>query len=47
MSSPGADVSVRIAWADDAAAIARVQLRTWPTLYAGLVRSCTLSLIHI
>ena len=37
MSSPGADVSVRIAWVDDAAAIARVQLRAWPTLYAGLV----------
>ena len=37
MTSPGADVSVRIAWADDAAAIARVQLRAWPTLYADLV----------
>jgi GNAT superfamily N-acetyltransferase len=37
MSSPTADVSVRIAWADDAAAIARVQLRTWPTLYGDLV----------
>jgi GNAT superfamily N-acetyltransferase len=37
MSSPGADVSVRIAWADDAPAIARVQLRAWPELYAGLV----------
>jgi GNAT superfamily N-acetyltransferase len=33
----GADVSVRVAWADDAAAIARVQLRAWPVLYAGLV----------
>jgi GNAT superfamily N-acetyltransferase len=37
MTSPGADVSVRIAWVDDAPAIARVQLRTWPELYAGLV----------
>jgi len=37
MSSPGADVSVRVAWADDAPAIARVQLRAWPELYAGLV----------
>ncbi|HET6938125.1 MAG TPA: GNAT family N-acetyltransferase [Nocardioides sp.] len=37
MSSPGPDVSVRIAWADDAPAIARVQLRAWPELYAGLV----------
>ena len=37
MSSPGADVSVRIAWADDAAAIARVQLRAWPAMYGDLV----------
>jgi ribosomal protein S18 acetylase RimI-like enzyme len=37
MSSPTADVSVRIAWADDAAAIAAVQLRTWPSLYGELV----------
>lgn len=37
MSSPGADVSVRVAWADDAEAIAAVQLRTWPTLYGDLV----------
>jgi GNAT superfamily N-acetyltransferase len=37
MSSPGADVSVRVAWADDAGAIARVQLRSWPSLYGGLV----------
>src|SRR4051794_22410274 len=37
MTSPGADVSVRVAWADDAAAIARVQLRAWPAMYAGLV----------
>lgn len=37
MSSPTADVSVRIAWADDAAAIAELQLRTWHQVYAGLV----------
>ena len=37
MSSPTADVSVRVAWADDAAAIAAVQLRTWPSLYGDLV----------
>lgn len=37
MSSPGADHSVRVAWADDAAAVALLQLRTWPDLYAGLV----------
>src|SRR3954454_652205 len=37
MSSPGADVSVRIAWADDAPALAEVQLRAWPELYGALV----------
>ncbi|MGB0102113.1 MAG: GNAT family N-acetyltransferase [Nocardioides sp.] len=31
------DVSVRIAWADDAPAIADLQLRTWRTTYAGVV----------
>ena len=35
--APGADVSVRVAWADDAPAIAAVQLRAWPELYAGLL----------
>ena len=34
---PSADVSVRVAWAEDAAAIAALQLRAWPELYAGLV----------
>ena len=37
MSSPTADVSVRIAWADDAAAIAELQLRTWREAYAEVV----------
>jgi GNAT superfamily N-acetyltransferase len=37
MSTPSADVSVRIAWADDAEAIARIQARAWATSYAGLV----------
>jgi len=39
MSSPGptADVSVRIAWGDDAAAIANVQLRAWRVQYADLL----------
>lgn len=32
-----ADVSVRVAWADDAAAIAELQLRSWPELYGELV----------
>jgi GNAT superfamily N-acetyltransferase len=37
MSSPTADVSVRIAWADDAPAIAELQLRTWRAVYADVV----------
>ncbi len=37
MTTAGADVSVRVAWADDAEAITAVQLRTWPSLYADLV----------
>lgn len=37
MSSPTADVSVRVAWADDAPAIAALQLRTWRTTYAELL----------
>jgi GNAT superfamily N-acetyltransferase len=37
MTSPSADVSVRVAWADDAEAIARIQARSWATSYAGLV----------
>jgi GNAT superfamily N-acetyltransferase len=37
MSSPTADVSVRVAWADDAEAIAAIQARAWATSYAGLV----------
>lgn len=34
---PTADVSVRLAWADDAESIAGVQVRAWPELYAGLL----------
>ena len=37
MSSPTADVSVRIAWSDDAAAIADLQVRTWREVYADLL----------
>jgi GNAT superfamily N-acetyltransferase len=37
MSSPTADVSVRVAWADDAPAIAALQVRAWRTTYAGLL----------
>ncbi len=37
MPSPTADVSVRVAWADDAPAIAELQLRTWQEQYAGVL----------
>ncbi|MBF4160524.1 GNAT family N-acetyltransferase [Nocardioides acrostichi] len=32
-----ADVSVRLAWADDARAIAALQLRSWPATYGDVV----------
>ncbi|MFN8194893.1 MAG: GNAT family N-acetyltransferase [Nocardioidaceae bacterium] len=35
-SGPSADLSVRVAWADDAAAVARVQVAVWQEQYAGL-----------
>lgn len=35
--SPTADVSVRVAWADDAAAIAGVQVKAWRKMYDGLL----------
>ena len=39
MSSPTADVSVRVAWADDAPAIGALQARAWRTTYADLLPS--------
>ncbi|WP_300401719.1 GNAT family N-acetyltransferase [uncultured Nocardioides sp.] len=35
--SPSADVSVRVAWAEDAAAIAALQQRAWPQMYADVL----------
>ena len=35
--TPAADHSVRVAWADDAAAIAAVQVATWREEYAGVL----------
>ena len=37
MSSPTADVSVRVAWADDAPAIGGLQVRAWRATYADLL----------
>jgi GNAT superfamily N-acetyltransferase len=34
---PTADVSARVAWADDAVAVAAVQVRAWRTSYADLL----------
>jgi ribosomal protein S18 acetylase RimI-like enzyme len=42
MPDPTADVSVRVAWADDAAAIAELQLRTWEEQYADVLPPDTL-----
>ncbi len=36
-TGPTADVSVRVAWADDAAAIADVQVRAWREQYADVL----------
>ncbi len=44
MSSPTADVSVRVAWSDDAPAIAAVQARAWRTTYAGVLPAEALEL---
>ena len=44
MASPTADVSVRVAWADDAGAVAALQVRAWEATYAGLLPAETLSL---
>ncbi|MDH2416807.1 GNAT family N-acetyltransferase [Nocardioides sp. CER19] len=42
MSSPTSDVSVRVAWAEDAPAIAALQLRSWQQRYAGLLTASEL-----
>jgi GNAT superfamily N-acetyltransferase len=44
MASPSADVSARVAWADDAGAVAALQVRAWQAAYAGLLPAETLAL---
>lgn len=44
MSGPSADVSVRVAWADDADAIAAVQVRAWRSSYDGLLPASALEI---
>ena len=44
MASPTADVSVRLAWADDAASVAELQARAWRATYAGVLPDEALAL---
>jgi GNAT superfamily N-acetyltransferase len=44
MSRPSADVSVRVAWADDADAIAALQGRAWRSSYDGLLPAAALDI---
>jgi GNAT superfamily N-acetyltransferase len=44
MGSPAADVSVRVAWADDAPAVGALQARAWQTSYAEMLPATALSL---
>jgi ribosomal protein S18 acetylase RimI-like enzyme len=45
--SPTADVSVRVAWADDAPAIAAVQVRAWRQVYDGLLPADVLEALDV
>ncbi len=45
--TPTADTSVRVAWADDAAAMAEVQLLAWQQEYADLLPSETLAALNV
>ena len=47
MSTPSADVSCRIAWADDAEAIAGVQVRAWRTSYDGVLPAALLEAMDV
>lgn len=44
---PTADVSVRVAWGDDAEAIAAVQVRTWQRAYADVLPADVLSQLPV
>jgi len=43
----GADVSVRVGWAEDAAAVAEVQVRAWRHEYAGVLPAATLHALDV
>ena len=44
---PTSDVSARVAWADDAAAIAAVQVRAWRTSYVDLLPGEVLAALEV
>lgn len=44
MNRPSADVSVRVAWADDADAIAALQVRAWQSSYDGVLPASALEI---
>jgi ribosomal protein S18 acetylase RimI-like enzyme len=44
---PAADVSARVAWADDATAIASVQVRAWRTSYVDLLPDEVLAALDV
>lgn len=45
--SPSADVSCRVAWSDDAPAIARVQARAWRSSYVGVLPDALLDALDL
>lgn len=45
--SPSADVSCRVAWNDDAPAIARVQARAWRSSYVGVLPDALLDALDL
>jgi GNAT superfamily N-acetyltransferase len=47
VTTPGPDVSVRVAWADDAAALAAVQVRAWQRAYAAILPAEVLAALAV
>lgn len=47
MTSPTADVSVRTAWAQDSAAIAAVQIRSWQQRFADVLPDAVLTALPV
>lgn len=47
MTAAGPDVSARLAWPDDATAIARIQLAAWRTSFAHLIPAAELDALDV